>query len=121
MMGTIDRRPGQAGSGLCKVVMEPGRAPGNTVLVDRPVYLGGTFEALPMNSFNIRPRPLELVVGDQISAAGYAPREMDKLAALAEVAVGDLYYSRSALQRPAVPPPDEALRHAQLTESPESS
>ena len=84
-----------------------------------PMALIGTYEALPMDSFHIRPRPLELVVGDPISSAGLAPREMDKLAAQAEAAVADLYYERSEVGRPAAPPPDEALRHTQLTESPE--
>lgn len=84
-----------------------------------PMALIGTYEALPMNSFHIRPRQLQLVVGDAISSAGFAPREMDKLAALAEAAVADLYYSRSQVTRPAVTSPDEALRHTQLTESPE--
>ncbi len=84
-----------------------------------PMALIGSFEALPMNSFHIRPRPLQLVVGDAISPVGYAPREMDKLAALAEDAVADLYYARAEVTRPPAPPPDEALRHTQLTESPE--
>ena len=44
----------------------------------------------------------QLVVGDAIATAGYTPREMDKLAALAEEAVSDLYYARSAVSRPAV-------------------
>ena len=84
-----------------------------------PMALIGTYEALPMNSFNVHPRPFQLVVGDAISTAGYAPREMDKLAELAEAAVAELYYSRSEIARPSVPSPDEALRHTQLTESPE--
>ena len=84
-----------------------------------PMALIGTFEALPMNSFHIRPRPFQLVVGDAIPSTGYAPREMDKLAALAETAVADLYYARAAVSRPATLPADDALRHTQLTESPE--
>jgi 1-acyl-sn-glycerol-3-phosphate acyltransferase len=85
-----------------------------------PMALIGTYEALPMNSFHIRPRPLQLVVGDPISSAGLAPREMDKLAAQAEAAVADLYYERSEVGRPEEPPADEALKHTQLTESPKS-
>lgn len=84
-----------------------------------PMAVIGTYEALPMNSFHIEPRRIQLVVGDAISSAGYAPREMDKLAAIAEAAVGELYYSRSEVMRPPTPSPDEALRHTQLTESPE--
>jgi 1-acyl-sn-glycerol-3-phosphate acyltransferase len=79
----------------------------------------GTYEALPMNSFDVRPHHFQLVVGDVIPTAGYMPREMDKLAALAEAAVAELYYARSTVARPAVVPADDALRHTQLTESPE--
>lgn len=84
-----------------------------------PMALIGTYEALPMNSFHVRPHPFQLVVGDAIETTGHAPREMDKIASLAEEAVRDLYYSRSTLARPAAVPADEALRHTQLTESPE--
>jgi 1-acyl-sn-glycerol-3-phosphate acyltransferase len=84
-----------------------------------PMALIGTYEALPMNSFHLRPRPFQLVVGDAVPSAGYAPREMDKLAALAETAVADLYYARSEVSRPTAAAPEDSLRHAQLTESPE--
>jgi 1-acyl-sn-glycerol-3-phosphate acyltransferase len=84
-----------------------------------PMALIGTYEALPMNSFDVRPHHFQLVVGDVIPTAGYMPREMDKLAALAEAAVAELYYARSTVARPAVVPADDALRHTQLTESPE--
>ncbi len=84
-----------------------------------PMALVGTYEALPMNSFHIQPRAFQLVVGDAISTSAYTPREMDKLAALAEGAVAELYYSHSTVTRPTVEPVDEALRHTQLTESPE--
>jgi 1-acyl-sn-glycerol-3-phosphate acyltransferase len=57
-----------------------------------PVAIIGTFETLPMNSFHIRPRPLRMVVGKPISTQGYSVRDMDKLAAIAQSAVEDLYY-----------------------------
>lgn len=84
-----------------------------------PMALIGTYEALPMNSFHVKPHRFQLVIGDAIATSGYAPREMDKLAASAESAVSDLYYERSAVSRPASVPENEALRHTQLTESPE--
>jgi 1-acyl-sn-glycerol-3-phosphate acyltransferase len=84
-----------------------------------PMAAIGTYEALPMNSFHIVPRPLQLVVGDAISPEGYAPRDMDKLAAIAQEAVGELYYPRAEVARPAAPAAEETLRHTQLTESPE--
>lgn len=85
-----------------------------------PMALIGTYEALPMNSYHVRPRRFELVVGDAITSSRYAPREMDKLAAQAEEVVAELYYARSELTRPSTVPPDEAVRHSQLTESPET-
>jgi 1-acyl-sn-glycerol-3-phosphate acyltransferase len=65
-----------------------------------PMALVGTFEALPMNTFHIRPRRFELLVGSPISVAGYTARQMDQLAAMAQRAVEDLYHSRAALPRP---------------------
>jgi len=65
-----------------------------------PMALVGTYELLPMNTFHIKPRPLELLVGEPISSEGYGPREMDKLAASVQKAVEDLYYSRAEVARP---------------------
>lgn len=65
-----------------------------------PAALAGTFEMLPMNSFHIRPRPLSMVFGPPISTAGYNVRQMDQLAALAQSAVEDLYYSRTTISDP---------------------
>ena len=65
-----------------------------------PMALVGTYELLPMNTFHIKPRPLELLVGEPVSAAGYGPRDMDKLAATVQKAVEDLYYSRAEVVRP---------------------
>ena len=84
-----------------------------------PMALIGTYEALPMNSFHVRPRAFQLVVGDAIPTTGYTPREMDKLAAIAEESVRELYYSRSSLPKPTAASSDESLRHTQLAESPE--
>jgi len=65
-----------------------------------PMALVGTYELLPMNTFHIKPRPLELLVGDPVSVTGYGPRDMDKLAAKVQKAVEDLYYSRAEVLRP---------------------
>ena len=65
-----------------------------------PMALVGTFELLPMDKFHIKPRPLELLVGESISSEGYGPRDMDKLAATVQKAVEDLYYSRAEVARP---------------------
>jgi len=53
-----------------------------------------------METFHIKPRPLELLVGEPISSAEYGPRDMDKLAAKVQKAVEDLYYSRAEVPRP---------------------
>jgi len=65
-----------------------------------PMALIGTFELLPMDSFHIKPRPIELLVGEPISSAGYSLREMDKLAAKVQTAVEDMYYSRAEVPKP---------------------
>lgn len=66
-----------------------------------PMALVGTYEMLPMNTFHIRPRPISLLVGEPIATQGYSLREMDKLAAVVQKAVEDLYYSRAEIPRPA--------------------
>ena len=66
-----------------------------------PMALVGTYEMLPMDTFHIMPRPLEVLVGEPISSAGYGIRDMDKLAAKVQTAVEDLYYSRAEVKRPA--------------------
>jgi len=65
-----------------------------------PMALVGTYELLPMETYHIKPRPLELLVGEPITSAEYGPRDMDKLAAKVQKAVEDLYYSRAEVPRP---------------------
>lgn len=65
-----------------------------------PMAVVGTYEVLPMNTFHIRPGPIELVVGEPISTAGFGLRDMDVLAARVQKAVEDLYYSRSRVPDP---------------------
>lgn len=45
-----------------------------------PVVLVGTYELLPMNTYHIKPRPLEMRVGEPISTAGMSMGEMEQLA-----------------------------------------
>jgi 1-acyl-sn-glycerol-3-phosphate acyltransferase len=56
-----------------------------------PVALVGTFELLPMNTYHIKCRPLEMRVGQPISTAGYTLRNMDALSDRVHNAVEDLY------------------------------
>jgi len=61
-----------------------------------PVAISGTFEALPINSFHMRPRPLRLSFGDPIPTTGYSRAQMDALAARVQQAVEELYYGSPA-------------------------
>ncbi len=56
-----------------------------------PVALVGTFELLPMNTYHIKCRPLEMRVGEPISTAGLSGHDMDALSARVQKAVEDLY------------------------------
>jgi 1-acyl-sn-glycerol-3-phosphate acyltransferase len=57
-----------------------------------PVALIGTFETLPMNTFHIKSRPLEMRVGEPISTAGLGLRDMESLSAKVHEALEKLYY-----------------------------
>jgi len=57
-----------------------------------PVALVGTFELLPMNTYHIRCRPLEMRVGEPIPTAGLTLRDMEALSAKVQKALRDLYY-----------------------------
>jgi 1-acyl-sn-glycerol-3-phosphate acyltransferase len=57
-----------------------------------PVALVGTYELLPMNTYHIKSRPLEMRVGAPISTAGLKGHDLQKLSARVQKAVEDLYY-----------------------------
>ena len=61
-----------------------------------PVALVGTYELLPMNTYHIKSRPLEMRVGEPISTAGYSLREMEALSVKVHRAMEDLYYAVDA-------------------------
>jgi 1-acyl-sn-glycerol-3-phosphate acyltransferase len=56
--------------------------------------LVGTFELLPMNTYHIKCRPLEMRVGQPISTSGYTLRNMDVLSDRVHKAVVDLHERR---------------------------
>ena len=56
-----------------------------------PVALVGTYELLPMDTYHIKCRPLEMRVGQPISTAGYTLRNMEELSDRVHAAVEDLY------------------------------
>jgi 1-acyl-sn-glycerol-3-phosphate acyltransferase len=57
-----------------------------------PVALVGTYELLPMDTYHIKCRPLEMRVGEPISTAGLTMRDLESLSAKVQKAVEDLYY-----------------------------
>jgi 1-acyl-sn-glycerol-3-phosphate acyltransferase len=57
-----------------------------------PIALVGTYELLPMNTYHIKCRPLEMRVGEPISTAGLTLRDMDELSAKVQKALEELYY-----------------------------
>ena len=61
-----------------------------------PVALVGTYELLPMNTYHVKCRPLEMRVGKPISTAGLAPRDLENLSGKVQKELEALYYrSRS--------------------------
>jgi len=58
-----------------------------------PVALVGTYELLPMNTYHIKSRPLEMRVGAPISTEGLTLRDMESLSAKVKAAMKELYYS----------------------------
>lgn len=57
-----------------------------------PIALVGTFETLPMNTYHIKSRPLEMRVGEPISTAGLTNRDLEALSAKVHRAMEELYY-----------------------------
>jgi 1-acyl-sn-glycerol-3-phosphate acyltransferase len=57
-----------------------------------PVALVGTYELLPMNTYHIKCRPLEMRVGEPISTVGMTMRDLEAVSARVQKAVEELYY-----------------------------
>jgi 1-acyl-sn-glycerol-3-phosphate acyltransferase len=60
-----------------------------------PIVLVGTYEMLKMNSYHIKPGPVQMVVGSPISTVGMSTRDIAKITERARIVIGELYYSRS--------------------------
>ncbi|MGA8216443.1 MAG: lysophospholipid acyltransferase family protein [Candidatus Sulfotelmatobacter sp.] len=60
-----------------------------------PVALVGTYELLPMNTYHIKCRALEMRVGEPISTAGMTMRDLEAVSANVKKALEDLYYAES--------------------------
>lgn len=57
-----------------------------------PVVLVGTYELLPMNTYHIKCRPLEMRVGEPIPTAGLTMKDLATLSVRVQKALEDLYY-----------------------------
>jgi len=68
-----------------------------------PLAIVGTYDCLPMNTFHIRPHPIELVIGKPIPTEGYTTRDMDVLAQRVQAAIADMYYARASVRDPRQP------------------
>jgi len=75
-----------------------------------PVALIGTFEALPMNSYVIRPTPFRLVIGEPIPTTGLHARDMEALSARVRQAMCEIYYAHSKFSAP-----ESAAAHPEST------
>ena len=63
-----------------------------------PVALVGTYELLPMNTYHIKCRPLEMRVGDPISTYGLTLKDMESLSAQVQKAMEELYDSSAGTE-----------------------
>ena len=61
-----------------------------------PIALVGTYEMLPMDTYHIKCRPLEMRLGEPISTKGLTMRDLEAVSARVQKAVEDLYYADSA-------------------------
>jgi 1-acyl-sn-glycerol-3-phosphate acyltransferase len=58
-----------------------------------PIALRGMYELLPMDTYHIKPRPLEMRVGRPIPTAGLEMKDMESLSARVQREVEKLYYA----------------------------
>jgi 1-acyl-sn-glycerol-3-phosphate acyltransferase len=65
-----------------------------------PMAIIGAFEALPMNTFIIHRRKLQLVIGKPIPTSGFSAREMEPLAEKVKGAIEEMYYARASVADP---------------------
>jgi len=56
-----------------------------------PIALRGMYELLPMNTYHIKPRPLEMRVGKPIPTEGLTLRDMETLSARVQKAIQEMY------------------------------
>jgi 1-acyl-sn-glycerol-3-phosphate acyltransferase len=59
-----------------------------------PIALVGTYEMLKMNTWHIRPGPIQMLIGEPIHTAGMSIRDIEKTTQRARDVIAELYYSR---------------------------
>ena len=57
-----------------------------------PIALRGMYELLPMDTYHIKPRPLEMLVGKPIATAGLEMKDMEQLSGRVRKEIEKLYY-----------------------------
>ncbi len=62
-----------------------------------PIALVGTYELLPMNTYHIKCRTLEMRVGEPIPTAGLTVRDLEALSAKVHTALETLYHAPSPI------------------------
>jgi 1-acyl-sn-glycerol-3-phosphate acyltransferase len=62
-----------------------------------PVALVGTYELLPMDTYHIKCRPLEMRVGEPIPTTGLKLRDLETVSAKVRKAMEELYYAPATL------------------------
>jgi 1-acyl-sn-glycerol-3-phosphate acyltransferase len=60
-----------------------------------PIALVGMYELLPMDTYHIKCRPVEMRVGEPISTKGLTMRDLEALSARVQKAVEELYYVKN--------------------------
>jgi 1-acyl-sn-glycerol-3-phosphate acyltransferase len=65
-----------------------------------PMALTGTYELLPMHTWEFFPSPITLAVGEPIETAAYTLRDVDALTTALRGAISRLYYEHSYLGEP---------------------
>jgi 1-acyl-sn-glycerol-3-phosphate acyltransferase len=62
-----------------------------------PVALVGTYELLPMNTYHIKCRPLEMRVGEPISTAGMKMKDLEAVSEKVRKAMEELYHAENSI------------------------
>jgi 1-acyl-sn-glycerol-3-phosphate acyltransferase len=65
-----------------------------------PIALVGLWEILPMNTYHIKPGPIRMIVGQPVGVEDHGPRDADKLSAMVQQQIEELYYGAASVPDP---------------------